>query len=78
MTPENFVYWLQGFFEISNPKELNEQQIEVIKNHLGLVLTNVTDDTAPEKVKDFGKRIQDIMKNDKTFICNSGGNKKYC
>jgi hypothetical protein len=38
MTPENFVYWLQGFFEITGEvKELTPEQIKMIKDHLGYV-----------------------------------------
>lgn len=42
MSPENFAYWLQGFFEIQNPKTLSETQVQEIKNHLDLVFTKVT------------------------------------
>ena len=42
MTPESFVYWLQGYFELSENNNLSEHQVEVIKKHLNLVLTNVT------------------------------------
>lgn len=42
MTPENFAYWLQGFFEISGAKTLDERQVQEIKNHLDLVFTKVT------------------------------------
>jgi hypothetical protein len=46
MSPENFVYWLSGFFEVSqhsdSPKVLNEKQTEEIQNHLNLVLSKVT------------------------------------
>lgn len=46
MNPENFVYWLKGYFEVSQhsdgPKTLNEKQVEEIQNHLNLVLTKVT------------------------------------
>ena len=38
MTPRDFVYWLQGLFELGNPEKLNKKQIELIKNHLALVL----------------------------------------
>lgn len=44
MTPENFVYWLQGMLEIGNPKTLNEEQVQTIKDHIALVLTKVTPD----------------------------------
>ena len=44
MTPENFVYWLNGFFEISGSKTLTEEQVQVLKEHLKLVLTKKTPD----------------------------------
>lgn len=42
MKPENFCYWLQGFFEISEGNQLTEKQTEIIKRHLELVFFNVT------------------------------------
>lgn len=49
MTPENFCYWLQGYFEISNFDSLDESlailnadQVKEIRNHLNLVLNKVT------------------------------------
>lgn len=42
MTPENFVYWLQGFFELTESKNLSESQVQVIKNHLALVFDKKT------------------------------------
>lgn len=43
MTPENFVYWLQGFFEIDqNVKQLSVYQTKIIKDHLALVLKKET------------------------------------
>ena len=42
MTPENFVYWLQGFLEIEDPKTINEQQVQIIKDHVALVLKKET------------------------------------
>lgn len=44
MTPENFVYWINGFFEISGSKTLTEEQVQVVKDHLNLVLTKKTPD----------------------------------
>lgn len=43
MTPENFTYWLQGFFEISKSTEINDIQLQEIKNHLKLTLDNKND-----------------------------------
>lgn len=42
MTPENFIYWLQGKLEIGDTKTLNEQEVQVIKDHLNLVLKKET------------------------------------
>lgn len=41
MTPENFVYWLNGFVELNgNPP--TPEQWQSIKEHLQLVMTKVT------------------------------------
>lgn len=40
MTPINFVYWLQGFLEVSNPQTIDETQLQEIRNHLILVQQN--------------------------------------
>lgn len=40
MTPDNFCYWLQGFFEISEAVELSADQLREIKNHTNLVLAS--------------------------------------
>jgi len=42
MSPENFVYWLQGYFELTHSEELTKEQVKTIKEHIGLVLTKVT------------------------------------
>lgn len=42
MTPENFVYWLQGFLELQGPIDINEQQVKIIKDHIALVLKKET------------------------------------
>jgi hypothetical protein len=42
MNELQFCYWLQGFFELSNPKTLDENQVQEIKNHLNLVFKKVT------------------------------------
>ena len=44
MTAENFVFWLNGLLEISDPKSLNEKQIKIIKDHIALVLEKKTPD----------------------------------
>lgn len=42
MTPENFVYWLQGFLELSYQTSLDEIQTKVIRDHLALVFEKKT------------------------------------
>ena len=42
MTPENFCYWLQGLLEIKKNKNLDENQINTIKDHLRLVFKKET------------------------------------
>lgn len=43
MYSQDFCYWLQGYFELSGTKELNEKQIEIVKNHLNLVFKHEID-----------------------------------
>ncbi len=42
MTPENFCYWLNGLFEISNTDSITDEQVKIIKEHLNLVFNKVT------------------------------------
>ena len=42
MKPEQCAYWLQGFFELSNATQLNEQETMIIKDHLKLVFDKQT------------------------------------
>jgi hypothetical protein len=42
MNSRDFVYWLQGFFEISGASKISAEQAAVIQSHLNLVLTHET------------------------------------
>lgn len=44
MQPDSFCYWLQGFFEISDPATLDATQVQIIKDHLAEVFHKVTPD----------------------------------
>ena len=50
MTPENFAYWLHGFFEIGNTETLTKKQTQTIKEHLDLVFDNVPKKSGFKKV----------------------------
>ena len=43
MTSRDFAYWLQGYFEVSNPKTIGEKETEMIKKHLNLVFKHEID-----------------------------------
>jgi hypothetical protein len=45
MNERDFIYWLQGFLELSGAKTLNEQQVKIVKDHIALVMTKVTPNT---------------------------------
>lgn len=49
MTPEHFVYWLQGFLELSESKTLSAKQLQVVRNHLNLVFMHIDMKDPPEK-----------------------------
>lgn len=43
MTSVNFAYWLQGMFELTQPKTLNEEQTALIRQHLNMVFFHEID-----------------------------------
>jgi hypothetical protein len=45
MNEHDFVFWLNGFFELSGATSLKEEQVKVIKEHIALVLHKVTPST---------------------------------
>ena len=46
MTSRDFAFWLQGFFELAETSNLNEKQVEMIKNHLSMVFIHDIDPKA--------------------------------
>lgn len=44
ISADSFVYWLQGFFELSGANTLKDWQVDMIKKHLDLVFIKVTDE----------------------------------
>lgn len=50
MEAQDFCYWLQGFFELSEGKKLTPKQVEIIKDHLNLVFDKVTPDRSEKRI----------------------------
>ena len=70
MTPEQFVYWLQGFMEMADPKELNKTQTTQIKDHLKLVFDKKTPEVSlPSIQHGEGFRITPYQ-----ITCNDNNN----
>lgn len=48
MKSVEFCYWLQGLFELENPKTLNAKKTQSIRKHLQLVFKHEIDPSYPE------------------------------
>jgi hypothetical protein len=53
MEPVNFVYWLQGFFELRKPGPISKDQAKVIEEHLALTLTKKTHHSVNDLYRTF-------------------------
>lgn len=49
MKSVEFCYWLQGLFELAEPKELSAEQTEMIRKHLAMVFAHEIDPSYPAK-----------------------------
>lgn len=58
MNYEQFAIWLQGYFEISNAKTLNEKQTQIIKDHLALLFEKVTPDRTDSTNQDVWEELK--------------------
>lgn len=54
MTERDFVYWLNGFFELSGATYLTDNQVRVVKEHLNLVFNKVTINS-PETLEEMSE-----------------------
>jgi len=70
MDSNNFVFWLQGAFEL-NPEMLKNgmtpEQVQIIQDHLNLVFTKVTSDFSEFNMPDLNS-----PKNEYPLYVNSG------
>lgn len=68
----NFCYWLQGHLELTDSKELDSNQVDIIKDHLKLVFNKITPDRSiGYKLTDptFIKKGYDPLNDQRTY-CN--------
>ncbi len=63
MTSRDFVYWLQGYFEISKETQLDEHQVDLIKRHLGMVFIHEIDPSYGGK--DVQEKLNEIHSGNK-------------
>jgi len=69
MTPENFCYWLQGWFElnrtIDHREGISKEGLKVIEEHLQLVFMKVTSEPEikPINVEEWKKLFEEYKKN---------------
>jgi ferredoxin len=74
MNSENFTCWLNRFFELSSEetRTLNEKQVQIIKDHLALVLHKVTPTTqqhSPPPPPLAGTITVKAFDTDQTHLC---------
>lgn len=43
MTARDYCFWLQGYFEVSDPVQIGKVETEMIKRHLNLVFKHEID-----------------------------------
>lgn len=51
MESRDFIYWLQGFFELTDAQELNEKQTDLVYRHLQLVFKHEIEPSNKEETK---------------------------
>ena len=78
MTAEQFVYWLQGYMEMSNPSSLNMRETRIIKDHLALVFDKKTPERGEEKEVDLGIVYEFPSRGFQGIVDENGLDKKLC
>ena len=61
MTPQEFTYWLQGYFELTTQNNLTTAQVKVIKDHLTLTLCKVTPKYKYDTNKQFARSEETVF-----------------
>lgn len=58
MKAQEFAYWLQGYFEITQPATVESNKIDIIKKHLSLVFEF---DKVNSHIKNFCYRLSGML-----------------
>lgn len=79
MSPQDFCYWLQGYFELNGSTALTPEQVQIIQEHLKLVFykktPNIPDTTDnPVPVCPYTWAIRP----DRAIYCVSGDGARFC
>ncbi len=69
MTSRDFVYWLQGFLELSEQTDLTEKQLDLVKRHLNMVFCHEIDPSMGDR-----QRQQALSRIHAGIPAPSGGN----
>lgn len=74
MTSRDFVFWLQGYFEVADPTTIGEKETEMIKNHLNLVFKHEIDPSmgGPEHQKELNAIHKPQTFGDHSHLNNHG------
>jgi hypothetical protein len=78
MTPEQFVYWLQGYMEMANPSSLNMRETRIIKDHLALVFDKKTPERGGNGGLDLNLMYSFPGQSSPLRVDENGLDKKFC
>lgn len=68
MTTENFIYWLKGFFEVSDSKILDQKQVQIIKDNLNLVYNKVTSNIEIQNINEVPPTFFNLQKSNNVHL----------
>ena len=71
MKSDDFCYWLNGFFDLTDAKEMSAEQTKVLREHLAMVF-----DQKVKPVSDFASK-KDLDARSRT-LRNSNKSQLYC
>lgn len=78
ITPEQFVYWLAGFLEISDSKSITAKQTQIIKDHLDLVFKKVTPNYKVTSAMSYPNGVRDASSIPDVTYTPNGTNTMLC